>query len=219
MASSAATSVAAYLAELPPERRAIISAVRDLVNRHLPRGYVETMGWGMICWGIPLSRYPDTYNKQPLGYVALAAQKNAYSLYLMSVYADSADEAMLRAAYAKAGKKLDMGKCCLRFKSLDGLLFDDIARLIAGTSVDEYIARYEAVKKAGPANSRSKAATDTSQTKETAVKKAAAKKPTAKKAPAKKAVAKNSARKPAATAASARSTAAKKTTTKKSSAK
>jgi hypothetical protein len=191
MVSSAAGSVVAYLAELPPERRVIVSAVRNLVNRHLPPGYVEAMAWGMICWGIPLARYPDTYNQQPLGYVALAAQRNAYSLYLMSVYADSADAATLRAAYARAGKKLDMGKCCLRFKSLDGLLFDDIGRLIAGTSVEEYIARYEAVKKV------------------------AVKGPAARMLATKKAVAKNSApRKPAETAATAKSSAAGKSTAK-----
>ena len=145
MAGSAATTVEAYLAELPPERRAIVSIVRDLVNRHLPPGYSETMGWGMICWGVPLSRYPETYNRQPLCYAALAAQKNAYSLHLMGVYADSKDERSLRKAYEKAGKKLDMGKCCLHFKSLDGLLQDEIARLIAGTSVEDYIAHYERV--------------------------------------------------------------------------
>lgn len=145
MAGSAARTVAAYLAELPPERRAIVSSVRDLVNRHLPPGYSETMGWGMICWGVPLSRYPNTYNKQPLCYAALAAQKNAYSLHLMSVYAESDEEHSLRKAYAQAGKKLDMGKCCLRFKSLDGLLQDEIARLIAATSVEDYIAYYERV--------------------------------------------------------------------------
>lgn len=143
MAGSAATTVEAYLAELPPERRAIVSSVRDLVNRHLPPGYSETMGWGMICWGIPLARYPHTYNGQPLCYAALAAQKNAYSLHLMSVYAESMEENSLRKAYEKAGKKLDMGKCCLRFKSLDGLLMDEVARIVAGMSVEEYIAHYE----------------------------------------------------------------------------
>jgi len=147
MVSSAATTVDAYLAELPPERSAVIAKVRDMINTHLPPGYVERMNWGMICWEIPLSRYSITYNKQPLGYVALAAQKNNYALYLMNVGSDSGDEAGLRAAYARAGKKLDMGKCCLRFKSLERLLVDEIASLIAGTPVDAYIARYEASRK------------------------------------------------------------------------
>ena len=83
MVSSAAATVEAYLAELPPERRAVVATVRALVNAHLPEGYVEGMHWGMIGWVIPLSRYPVTYNKQPLIYAALAAQKNNYALYLM----------------------------------------------------------------------------------------------------------------------------------------
>ena len=146
MVISAARTVEDYLAELPPERRAVVSTVRDFVNAHLPPGYVEAMAFGMIGWGIPLSRYAATYNGQPLGYVGLAAQKNAYSLYLMGCYMDSAEDQALRAAYARAGKRLDMGKSCLRFKSLDGLLLEDIGRIIAGMPVEAYIARYESVK-------------------------------------------------------------------------
>ena len=112
MVSSAAATVEAYLAELPPERRAVVATVRALVNAHLPEGYVEGMHWGMIGWVIPLSRYPVTYNKQPLIYAALAAQKNNYALYLMCAYSDSQVERDLRAAYAAAGLKLDMGKSC-----------------------------------------------------------------------------------------------------------
>lgn len=122
----------------------MISLVRDLVNRHLPSGYVETMNWGMICWEIPLSRYPVTYNKQPLGYVALAAQKNYYALYLMGVYAGSQNEKNLRDAYARVGKKLDLGKCCLRFRKLDDLLQAEVGEIIASTPVDAYISHYEA---------------------------------------------------------------------------
>ena len=157
MVSSAAKTVASYLAELPPERRAVISTVRDLVNGHLPGGYVETMNWGMICWEIPLSRYPVTYNKQPLSYAALAAQKNNFAIYLMGVHAESREEDGLRSAYARAGKKLDMGKCCLRFKSLEGLLQDEVAKVIAATSVEDYIARYEASR--APSASRAAAKT------------------------------------------------------------
>lgn len=147
MASSAAKTVAAYLVELAPERRAVVAAVRDLVNAHLPAGYVEEMSYGMIGWNIPLARYPKTYNGQPLSYAALAAQKNAYSLYLNCVYADSERERHLREAYARAGLKLDMGKSCLRFKSLDGLLRDEVGAILASTSVEQYIALYEASRK------------------------------------------------------------------------
>ena len=144
MVSSAAKTVEAYLDEMPAERREVVSAVRDLVNRHVPQGYVETMNWGMISWEIPLARYPVTYNKQPLGYVALAAQKNHYALYLMCAYADSQNEKGLRDAYAKAGRKLDLGKCCLRFKKLDDLLQEEVGRIIASMPVEAYIAHYEA---------------------------------------------------------------------------
>lgn len=144
MASSKASTVEAYLQELPDERREVIAAVRTLVNKRLPRGYVETMSWGMISWEIPLARYPATYNRQPLGYVALAAQKNHYALYLMGVYADSNNEKNLRQSYALAGKKLDMGKSCLRFRKLEDLLAEEVGAVIASMPVDAFIAHYEA---------------------------------------------------------------------------
>lgn len=144
MVQSKAASVSQYLAELPAERRAVVSKVRDLVNAHMPPGYKEAMAFGMIGWGIPLSRYPETYNKQPLSYVALAAQKNNYSLYLMGVYGVAGQEKKLRAAAAAQGKKLDMGKSCLRFKRPDDLPLDAIGELIASMSVEDYIAMYEA---------------------------------------------------------------------------
>ncbi len=144
MVSSAAKTVDAYLAELPPERREVISTVRRMVNAHMPPGYEETMNWGMISWQIPLARYPDTYNKQPLGYVALAAQKNNYALYLVAVYADGEQERKLRAGAASMGKKLDMGKSCVRFKHPDDLPLAAIGELIASMPVEAYIADYEA---------------------------------------------------------------------------
>ena len=144
MASSKAKTVDDYLTELPEQRRAVVSAVRDLVNRHLPPGYVEAMSWGMISWEVPLSRYPDTYNRQPLAYVALAAQKQYYALYLMACYANSTQDVALRKAYADAGKTLDMGKSCLRFKALDDLLPEVVGGVIASTPVDAHIAQYEA---------------------------------------------------------------------------
>ena len=144
MVSSAATTVEAYLAELPPGRREVIATVRALVNANLPEGYAEGMNWGMISWEIPLSRYPVTYNKQPLIYAALAAQKNHYALYLMCAYADSQSERDLRAAYAAAGLKLDLGKSCLRFRRLEALLQSAVAAAIASTPLETHIARYEA---------------------------------------------------------------------------
>lgn len=144
MPRSDATTVDAYLAGLPSERREVIATVRDAINLHLPPGYEERMNWGMISWEIPLSRYPDTYNGQPLSFAALAAQKNHYALYLMCVYVDSPAEAGLRQAYADAGRKLDLGKSCLRFKRLEDLLLPDVLRIVAATPVDAHIARHEA---------------------------------------------------------------------------
>src|SRR6478672_7900796 len=122
MPRSAAPTVDAYLAELPAERRAVLQAVLDVVRRHMPAGYVESMAFGMIAWAVPLAVYPNTYNGQPLGYVSLAAQKHFYALYLTAAYQDDAgDGAWLRDAFARAGKKLDMGKSCLRFRTLEDL--------------------------------------------------------------------------------------------------
>ena len=144
MASSQASTVDEYLGSLPPERREVISTVREVIRRNLPPGYEETMAWGMIGYGIPLERYPNTYNGQPLGYVALAAQKNHYSLYLMGVYGDPEREKWLAEEFRTAGKKLDMGKSCVRFKKLDDLPLDAIGKVVASVPPEKYIEIYEA---------------------------------------------------------------------------
>jgi hypothetical protein len=146
MARSAATSVEEYLAGLPEERRAVVAAARDLVRRHLPAGYEEAMASGMIGWQVPLADYPTTYNRQPLMYAALAAQKRHYALYLMSA-ADGDEERRLREAFAAAGKRLDMGKSCLRFASMDDLVPEAVGAAIAGTPPAAFIARYEASRR------------------------------------------------------------------------
>ena len=144
MVASKAATVAQYLAELPPERRTVMVELRQFVNEHLPKGFVEAMAFGMICWQIPLTRYPDTYNKQALAPVALAAQKSHFALYLGCSYGEQGPEAVLRKAYAAAGRRLDMGKSCLRFKRTEELLLDAIGPLLAATTVDAFIAAYEA---------------------------------------------------------------------------
>jgi hypothetical protein len=105
----------------------------------------------MISFEIPLEAYPRTYNGQPLSYAALAAQKNHYALYLMAVYGDPAGEAQLREAFAQAGKKLDMGKSCVRFRKLEDVPLDVIGEIIASTPPDELIATYERSRRAGRA--------------------------------------------------------------------
>jgi uncharacterized protein YdhG (YjbR/CyaY superfamily) len=132
-------SVEEYLASLPPDRRAEIERVRRVVKQNLPAGYEEGVGFGMICYSVPLSAYRDTYNKQPLMYAALASQKNYLSLYLMPVYPDNALEKRLRDAFAASGKKLDMGKSCIRFRRADDLPLDTIGDIVAAVPMDRWI--------------------------------------------------------------------------------
>ena len=146
MASAKAT-VSDYLDSLPEERRSAIEAVRKVIRRNLPRGYRETMGFGMITYEIPLERYPDTYNRKPLSYVCLAAQKHYCALYLMGVYQDPEKAAKLKGAFASEGKKADMGKSCVRFRTAEDLPLEAIGRMIAATSVDQFIAQYEASRR------------------------------------------------------------------------
>ena len=143
MVMSTAKTVDAYLEELPADRRAVVAKLRDLIRKNLPKGYEEGISSGMIGYQVPLSRYPKTYNKLPLGYVSLAAQKNGYSLYLVGCYMDPKATKALQADFKKAGKKLDMGKSCLKFGSLDDLALDAIGKVVASHSVDAFIALYE----------------------------------------------------------------------------
>ena len=143
---STATTVEEYLDALPPERRAVMERMLELVRANLPAGYAESMSWGMICWGIPLSRYPNTYNKQPLAYAALAAQKNHYALYLTALYGDEDANDWFVKAFRAAGKKLDMGKSCVRFRRVEDLPLDVVAQAIARVTPERYIATYEKVK-------------------------------------------------------------------------
>lgn len=144
MAASALTTVDAYLASLPPDRRTTVATVREVVNRHLPAGFVESMGYGMIAWAVPLERFPGTYNRQPLTVAALASQKSGLSLYLMGVYGHPGLAAWFRDAYARSGKKLDMGKSCVRFRTADDLPLPLIGETIAKVSVDDMIGWHEA---------------------------------------------------------------------------
>jgi uncharacterized protein YdhG (YjbR/CyaY superfamily) len=132
-------SVEEYLASLPADRRAEIERVREVVKQNLPAGYEEGVGFGMICYSVPLSAYRDTYNKQPLMYAALASQKNYLSLYLMGVYGDNQLDRQLRAAFAAAKKKLDMGKSCIRFKRADDLPLDAIGDVVSAVPMDRWI--------------------------------------------------------------------------------
>ncbi|MBL0172767.1 MAG: DUF1801 domain-containing protein [Gemmatimonadaceae bacterium] len=160
MVISKATSPDAYLAELPADRRREIRAVRDALKSKLAKHFVEQMGYGMITYGIPLSRYPQTYNKQPLMFVALAAQKNFNALYL-TTYGDEGTKAKVHAAFQAAGKTLDMDKSCIRFTAANDLPLEALGNIVGGVTSDQLIAMYEASRSATttkPAKAPAKAA-------------------------------------------------------------
>ena len=146
--TSRCKTVKEYLESLPADRRAAISAVRDVIHAHLPEGYEECMQYGMIGYVVPHRIYPAGYHcspKDPLPYASLGSQKNHMAIYLMSVYGDAETEAWFRKAWKASGKKLDMGKCCVRFKKLEDLPLDVIGQVIARTPVKALLARVEAV--------------------------------------------------------------------------
>ncbi len=147
MQSKAAT-VEEYLSELPEERREALAAVRDVVLENLPKGYEEGMQYGMIGYFVPHSVYPSGYHcdpRQPLPFAGLASQKNHMSIYLMCVYGDPEHEAWFRQAWEKTGKKLDMGKSCVRFKKIDDVPLKVVGQAIKRVPAKKFIARYESV--------------------------------------------------------------------------
>jgi hypothetical protein len=149
MARSEAKSVKEYLAELPAERRKDIEAVRKVIRKNLPPGYVELMQHGMVAYSVSPKILPakETYNKQPLLYAALAAQKNFNAVYLLCAYGDKAAYKQFAKEYTAAGKKLDMGKSCLRFKKLDDLPLEVIGRAIARLPAEDFVEQYKRARK------------------------------------------------------------------------
>jgi len=132
-----------YIASLPAGRREPIATVRRIINDNLPDGFEEGMLYGIISWYIPLARFPDTYNKQPLALAGLASHKNNMTLYLNNVYGNTDTERWFKQAWEASGKKLNMGKSCVYFKKLDDLELDVVADVIARESLDRFIGYYE----------------------------------------------------------------------------
>jgi hypothetical protein len=149
MVQSKAQTVTQYLADIPPDRRRAIAAVRKVVLDNLPAGYAETMQYGMISYVVPLERFPETYNGQALAIASLGSQKNYMALYLMCVYGHKETQKWFVKKWKASGKKLDMGKSCVRFKKLDDLVLPLIGKVIAGVSVDQFLAFYEKSRKKG----------------------------------------------------------------------
>ena len=143
---SGAATVDEYLDELTPERREAVSAVREVVLANLPDGYEEAIDFGMIAYVVPLERYPKTYNGHPLMYAAIASEKKYVSVHLMSIYGDPRPNAGSSTATGPTGKRLDMGKSCVRFRRLDDLPLDLIGEAVARTPMEEWVRHYEAAR-------------------------------------------------------------------------
>ncbi|MEO0650233.1 MAG: DUF1801 domain-containing protein [Planctomycetota bacterium] len=228
----APASVDDYLASLPPERRQALEAVRRVILENLDPRVVEVVQYGMIGYAIPHSVYPQGYHcdpKQPLPFASLASQKNHMAAYLFCLYCDEASVEQFVEAWKATGKRLDMGKSCVRFKKLEDVPLEVLGEAIAAMTVDRFIAFYEgqigrgpgrtarSTKKVAKASGKSTAespAKSSKATKRTAKKQATAKKATAKRAIAKKGTAKKSTAKKATKKATAKK-ATKKATAKK----
>jgi len=145
---SKATTIEGYIENLPEDRRLAIQAVRQVILKHLPKGYEEVMQYGMLGYVVPLKAFPAGYlnrKNEPVPYICLASQKNYMSIYMMSVYGPG--EAQFRKEYAATGKKLDMGKSCVRFKKVDDLALDVIGKAVALWPMKKWIAMCETVWK------------------------------------------------------------------------
>jgi len=147
MVESKETKLDNYLNELPEDRREMMIEIRKVILENLPEGYEERMNWGMISYEIPLKTYPDTYNKQPLSYVAVASQKRHMAIYLMGCYMDQEQTKLLHDAFDVMGVKPNMGKSCVRFTKLEKIPLETIGKLVGMMSVDDYIKRYESSRK------------------------------------------------------------------------
>jgi Domain of unknown function (DU1801) len=143
---SQATTVTAYLAELSPERRTVLQALLDVIRPRLDPAFAEGIQYGMIGWFIPHSLYPAGYHcdpKLPLPFAGLASQKNYMALYMGCLYNDGSELARFQAQWRATGKKLDMGKSCIRFKKLADLPLDVIAEVFGRITAERFIADYE----------------------------------------------------------------------------
>ncbi len=144
---SKATTVDAYIAELPEDRQKAITELRKVIKKNLPKGFQEHMSYGMMGWAVPHSKYPAGYHckpTDPLPFMGLASQKNFIAVYHMGIYADPKLLKWFTDAHAKASpKKLDMGKSCIRYKKTEDIPFKLIGELVAKITPDEWIATYE----------------------------------------------------------------------------
>ena len=191
------SSVAEYLEGLPEDRRKALTAIRRVIKKNLPKGYKEGIQYNMIGYFVPHSLYPDGYHcdpSQPLPYVSVASQKSHMAVYMSCVYSDEDHKNWFVKAWKAAGKKLDMGKSCVRFKKLEDVPLEVLGESIARVPVERFIEQYESVIKQTGKRPAKKAAKKASKKASKKTTKKAAKKKVAKKAAKKKVVKKTAKR-------------------------
>ncbi len=144
---SKATTVDAYIDELPEDRKAAIKKLTAVIKKNLPKGFKEGMGYGMIGYVVPHTLYPKGYHcdpKLPLPFLSVASQKNFIAVYHMGIYASPVLLKWFTEAHAEASpKKLDMGKSCIRYKKPEDIPYALIGELAARITPAEWITMYE----------------------------------------------------------------------------
>jgi len=173
-------AVRAYFEALPADRREVLEAVHEVIERNLPKGYEAGMQYGMPAWFVPHSVFPDGYHcdpSQPVPFVSIASQKKHIGLYFFCIYLDEDVRAWFESEWRKTGKRWDAGKSCVRVKRLDDIPLHLIGKLIKKVSVKKFLASYKAIRPVSrPKASKKKPVTKKSATKKTATKKTATKK-------------------------------------------
>ena len=181
---SKARTVDAYLKELPPDRRAALETVRRTILASVDDGVEEGMGYGMIGYHIPHHVFPNGYHvdpSMPLPYLGLASQKQNMAVYVMFDYVGEGGTSFIRKAYAAKGRTLDMGKSCLRFRTLADLDLEILAEAIRRAPSREYAAKYFAAVGPGAWKSKGTKAAQASAAKRPAAKASKTKKAAKKK--------------------------------------
>ncbi|RXK47119.1 DUF1801 domain-containing protein [Aquirufa rosea] len=140
-----------YQNQLSPERQIVIAKLRQCLLENIPKGFEETMSYGMIAYVVPLSIYPSGYHckkNEPLPFLSIASQKNFIAIYHMGLYSDESLLQWFQHEYPKyTNTRLDMGKSCIRFKKLDDIPYPLIEELVRKISVEDWIQCYESQMK------------------------------------------------------------------------
>lgn len=155
------TTVAAYLKALPADRREALEAIRGVVNKNIDSKFAEGMQYGMPAWFVPHSVYPAGYHcdaKQPLPFASVASQKNHIGIYLFCIYQDEEMRDWFVDAWKASGKKLDMGKSCIRVKKLEDVPLDVLGKAIKKMKAKGFIEHYDSVRPDGPKRMNAKGA-------------------------------------------------------------